>query len=242
MWVMSAGRSSGASIFLNLCVIVPISVVGYIAWSSLFFPKKNYARASEPKTYTGSINRAQQAYYLENNKFVTENSALDKLGLGIKPETENYRYIISEGSLAYIFRVPDANSSPPRKIAPVQPIAVIAIAVPKNPTLKSYVGIVWTPQRMSSTPQESDVTTMAILCEAEKPGMIGAPKGAPKPIEKQDFWSWLLTFSTRSTQKQQPVVDQEAPSFEQATRIPSLRYENGMLGKIPCPQGFKDLR
>jgi type IV pilus assembly protein PilA len=239
---MGADRSSGSSIWLNLCVIVPVSVVGYMAWSSLFLPKNNYARASEPKTYTGSMNRAQQAYYLETNKFVTENSDLDKLGLGIKPETTNYRYIISEGSLAYMFRVPDANSSPLQKIAPVQPIAVIAIAVPKNPTLKSYVGIVWTPQRLSSNPQESDVTTMAILCEAEKPGMIGAPKGAPKPIEKQDFWSWLLRFSTRSTQTQQPALDQEAPSFEEATRIPSVSYENGMLGEIPCPQGFKALK
>jgi type IV pilus assembly protein PilA len=241
---MSASRSSGSSIWLKLCVIVPVSVVGYMAWSSLFFPKNNYHPhpIAVAKAYTGSINRAQQAYYLEKNKFATENSALDTLGIGIKPETEDYRFMISEGSLAYMFRVPDANSSPLQKIAPVQPIAVIAIAVPKNPTFKSYVGIVWTPQRMSSTPQESDVTTMAILCEAEKPGMIGAPKGAPKPIEKQDFWSWLLTFSTRSTQKQQPALDQEAPSFEEATRIPSVSYENGMLEEIPCPQGFKALK
>ncbi len=238
---MSTERSSKSSIWLNLCVIVPISVVGYIAWPSLFHPKNNYARAMEPKTYTGSMNRAQQAYYVENNKFVIENSDLDKLGLGIKPETEDYRYMIFEGRLAYMFRVPDANSSKPQKIAPIQPIAVISIAIPKNPTRKSYIGIVWTPRRVSTKPQESDLTTMAILCQAEKPGMTGAPKGAPKPIEKQNFWSWLLTFSTRSTQTQQPTIDQEAPSFDQATSIPSGHYENGSLKEIPCPQGFKAL-
>ncbi|MGB5963722.1 MAG: type IV pilin-like G/H family protein [Coleofasciculaceae cyanobacterium] len=52
------------------------------------------AQQREGKIILGSMNRAQQAYYLENKKFAT---TISELGLGIKPETDSYRYqIISQ--------------------------------------------------------------------------------------------------------------------------------------------------
>ncbi|MEM7797322.1 MAG: pentapeptide repeat-containing protein, partial [Cyanobacteria bacterium P01_C01_bin.118] len=47
------------------------------------------ARASEGRTYVGAMNRGQQAYYLENEQF---SDSMDRLGLGIANETDNYRY------------------------------------------------------------------------------------------------------------------------------------------------------
>ena len=46
---------------------------------------------SEAQTYIGSINRGQQAYFLESSDFA---DSLDKLGLGIQEETDNYKYEI----------------------------------------------------------------------------------------------------------------------------------------------------
>lgn len=192
-----------------------MSVAGYTVWFSSAAACGCGGPQSEAKTYIGSMNRAQQAYHLETNRF---SSNIKLLGIGIKAETKHYSYIVSRAAKDM----------------------VISISVPKQPTIKSYVGIAWMPQNVNAKMKEADIIPMAVLCEAEKPGMTGAP--TPLPVEeKRDFWSNFLSFFTRSTQKQQIAVDPEAPSFEQATSISPVRDRNGMLKKIPCPQGFKAL-
>ncbi|MGC9502930.1 type IV pilin-like G/H family protein [Baaleninema sp.] len=59
------------------------------------------ARESEGQTYVGALARAQQAYYLENERFA---ESLEELQLGLQSETENYQYEISsvEGDTAYM--------------------------------------------------------------------------------------------------------------------------------------------
>jgi type IV pilus assembly protein PilA len=54
-------------------------------------------KESEGKQYVSSMNRAQQAYYAENTGFT---SSVANLGLGIKPETPNYKYSIGTGNKA----------------------------------------------------------------------------------------------------------------------------------------------
>ena len=49
------------------------------------------ARRVEARHNLGAINRTQQAFYLENNRFA---DSLKEIGLGIKTETTNYRYRI----------------------------------------------------------------------------------------------------------------------------------------------------
>ena len=89
---------------------------------------------SEAKTYVGSLNRAQQAYFLENGRFT--NSITD-LGLGISSETKNYSYSIeTQGSVA------------------------IGKASAKHNDLKSYTGTVFLLKLESS----GENTTQAILC------------------------------------------------------------------------------
>ncbi|NMG20753.1 type IV pilin-like G/H family protein [Brasilonema bromeliae] len=83
-------KDEGFTLMELLVVIIIISILSAIALPS-FLSQANKAKQSEAKTYVGSMNRAQQAYYLENGQFVIDTS---KLGIGIKPETENYKYEI----------------------------------------------------------------------------------------------------------------------------------------------------
>jgi hypothetical protein len=48
----------------------------------------NKARSSEGKTYVGTMNRGQQAFWLENGTF---GKSIPVLDLGIKEETSNYK-------------------------------------------------------------------------------------------------------------------------------------------------------
>ena len=114
----------------------------------------NRAQQAEGKTYIGAMNRAQQAYHLENDKFATK---IEDLGIGIKPETETYRYrIVSQG-----------NSTQ----------SVMMTAQAKRPELRSYTGAVFVVKHKNET------LTVAAICETDQPSstppaMPTAPKTA----------------------------------------------------------------
>ncbi|WP_341529232.1 type IV pilin-like G/H family protein [Nostoc sp. UHCC 0302] len=110
----------------------------------LIDPNKEAQPTNQPevegKQVIGTINRVQQAYYLENKKFGT---TLEQLQLGIKPETENYTYrIIPQGR---------------------QTQSVISTAAAKKPELKSYTGIVFI------TKVKGETVTNTAICETDKP-------------------------------------------------------------------------
>ncbi|MEM7555415.1 MAG: type IV pilin-like G/H family protein [Cyanobacteria bacterium P01_A01_bin.84] len=98
----------------------------------------NKARSIEGKTYVGSMNRAQQAYILENNKFATN---LKELQIGIKSETDNYTYKVVS---------PPGNKS------------VMNMAQAKRTELNSYVGLVY----VSKVNGEN--TTFTKLCQTNQ--------------------------------------------------------------------------
>lgn len=95
---------------------------------------------SEAKSSIGAMGRAQQAYYLEKEIFT---SRLDILGLGIKSDTETYKYRI------FLYRNPKK--------------AVMLAAVPTKAGLKSFVGYVI----VSTVPSTKEATTYATICESE---------------------------------------------------------------------------
>ncbi len=108
------------------------------------------ARQSEGKLYIGSLNRAQQAYFLENNKFAI---TIEQLGIGIKPETENYRYqIVSQ---------------------PNRPQSVMMTATAKHPELRSYTGAVFVIN------DRGESTTIQGTCETDGPSLT--PPAMPIP-------------------------------------------------------------
>ena len=122
--------------------------------------QRREGRESEGQQYIGSMNRGQQAFYAENEKLAT---AIDELGLGIKPETENYSYQI----------VPQNGSL----------LSVMMTAKAKSPELKSYTGAVFVIKV-----NEEEATTVSVVCGTDKPSttppaMPMSPKNAEEEIK-----------------------------------------------------------
>ncbi|MEE3719479.1 type IV pilin-like G/H family protein [Tumidithrix elongata RA019] len=123
------------------------------------FPFVNQSRKigqAEAKAYTGALNRGQQAYYTEYERF---SDRIDVLGLGIKTDTGNYRYRTYVDSSRKTIKTMNA------------PQIAIQIGQSKSPELKSYIGAVW----LSVIPDSTDVTTLAILCETNARGTSEPP-------------------------------------------------------------------
>ncbi len=85
-----ANKNSGFTLIELLVVIIIIGILSAIALPS-FLNQAAKARASEARTNVGAVNRAQQAYYLENQQFVEGTGVPAGLGLGIS-NTVNYSY------------------------------------------------------------------------------------------------------------------------------------------------------
>ncbi|WP_375467417.1 type IV pilin-like G/H family protein [uncultured Nostoc sp.] len=77
----------GFTLIELLVVIIIIGILSAIALPS-FLNQANKAKQSEAKTYVGSLNKGQQAFFTERGSF----GALADLGVGIKSQTVNYTY------------------------------------------------------------------------------------------------------------------------------------------------------
>jgi prepilin-type N-terminal cleavage/methylation domain-containing protein len=143
-------ENEGFTLIELLVVIIIIGILAAIALPS-FLNQANKARQSEAQTYIGSINRGQQAYFLEKQCF----GNLSNLELGIS-DTDNYTY-----------------TSPGDDGACGNTGEVVSEADPK-PTLKGYAGRVYT-----ATADDGTATTKALVCEGkvgEIPGVTGLEK------------------------------------------------------------------
>ena len=102
------------------------------------------ALQSEAKQYLSSMNKGQQAYFAETSAF---SNSIPALGLGLKTETNNYKYSLR-----------------------VTQTASFHYAVAKNKTLKNYVGGVFLVPAKNLDPnaRRAEITTLTILCETEK--------------------------------------------------------------------------
>jgi type II secretory pathway pseudopilin PulG len=102
---------------------------------------QNKARQSEAKQYVSAMNRAQQAFYAENATF---SPSIEKLGIGIKSETENYSYSI-------------VLSNDKRFVQ--------SIGLAKRDGLKNYTGIVY----LTKNSDGEYTSTQSRLCESNQP-------------------------------------------------------------------------
>ena len=87
-------KEEGFTLIELLVVIIIIGILSAIALPS-FLNQANKAKQSEAKQYIASLNKGQQAFFVENNVFTSDVAAL---GLGIKTSTQNYTYSIGTGN------------------------------------------------------------------------------------------------------------------------------------------------
>jgi len=155
-------QDGGFTLIELLVVIIIIGILAAIALPS-FLNQANRARQSEAKTYIGSMNRAQQAFYLENGSFSAD---LGALGLGIASQTQFYNYDIDR---------PDP--------APGVPPLVTNQAQPRNNNgpspVKAYLGgvAVGTVNTTTGTTNSTESTTIAGVCEARLAPVSDGPDG-----------------------------------------------------------------
>jgi hypothetical protein len=104
-------------------------------------PTESNSPQAEAKSNIGTVNRAQQAFFLEYAKFA---KTLNELQVGIKSETENYSYRI----------IPQRTKSP----------SVAVTATAKKPGLKSFTGFVYTTKAAGT----DELLSLAIACETNQ--------------------------------------------------------------------------
>jgi len=151
---MSQPDSQSASISHNGCgcllLLMGIGVIGAIALPSFLVSGGGgcMPKTGEARQYVGSMNRAQEALFIEKSAFAT---SVDSLGLGIKTETTNFKYSIRATKKA-----------------------AFNYAVAKEKSLQSYVGGVFLVPAKNFEPNaaKEKITTTSILCEADFPGTI----------------------------------------------------------------------
>jgi prepilin-type N-terminal cleavage/methylation domain-containing protein len=137
----------GFTLIELLVVIIIIGILSAIALPS-FLNQAKKARQSEAKTYVGSMNRGQQAFYTENDAFT---SSIDAMGVGIVTQTANYLYLAIAG--------------PGTGINPFA--ANYSNSANSGSGLKNYGGVV------SLRTANSEVTSQAFMCETNNVDVSG---------------------------------------------------------------------
>lgn len=141
-------KKNGEKGFTLIELLVVIIIIGILAAIALpsFLNQSNKAKQSEAKTYVGTLNKGQQAYYTEKSKF---GSNIDILGIGVKSDTVNYTYNSNTTSSATV----SSNNA-------------TSVGISKAVALRGYAGMV----QLNVVATTSDVTSLAILCEANAAG------------------------------------------------------------------------
>ena len=143
-------QDKGFTLIELLVVIIIIGILSAIALPS-FLSQSNKAKQSEAKTYVGSLNTGQQAYFTEQSKFAATD--ISALGIGLKTQTTNYKYE-TKGTSAGTSSTAFSSS----------------VLTTSAAGLKTYAGMV----SLVVAGDSSDVTSISILCEQKAPGAVAA--------------------------------------------------------------------
>jgi hypothetical protein len=159
-----------------VCSIVPLAWLIYVEHDIL-------SKEKEGIQYVRWMNRAQQPYFLENGNFT---DCFESLGLETESDTKNYSYRIAIGTPIgknrYQFMLPYSPKKscqiPKEKLTtpfPYQPSVVMHTAIPKNPKLKTYVGLAFQEGTYSTNPNAivfvCEALTGSVLWESKEPSV-----------------------------------------------------------------------
>ncbi|MBD2197618.1 MULTISPECIES: type IV pilin-like G/H family protein [Calothrix] len=139
----------GFTLIELLVVIIIIGILSAIALPS-FLNQAKKAKQSESKTYVGSMNKGQQAFYTENDAFA---STVNDTGIGIKTATQNYNY----------FTTAVAGTGTGTNATATSYSTNVATG------LKNYGGRVY----LEAVGANSELTSIAFLCESVNVGTAG---------------------------------------------------------------------
>lgn len=156
LYYVKKNNNQGNIVITFLILLFILGILAAIALPS-FMPRanKHKGRQAEAKQYVSSVNKGQQAYYVEEKTFVTtsDDAGWSSLGVGIKTQTSNYKYTIQGDS---------------------KKVSVLATPIKKK--LRSYSGGVVLVET------GKDKTTLAIVCESKK---VGEPPQEIKMVNNQ---------------------------------------------------------
>jgi len=166
------GSEKGFTLIELLVVIIIIGILAAIALPS-FLNQANKARQSEARTYVGSINRAQQAYFLEKQQYAPN---LINAAVGIPAETPNYGYGINRGTsgkgltgqFAVAFGLPFGGTAV--STAAINVTSPDSFTAAPGAPVKAYVGVTNIVVPATST----EAASLAVLCEANQAGVTVA--------------------------------------------------------------------
>jgi type IV pilus assembly protein PilA len=153
-------KDQGFTLIELLVVIIIIGILSAIALPS-FLNQANKAKQSEAKQYVGTLNRTQQAYFLENSQFATNITALAK---PVKGDTKNYIYGDDNTGKFTVNNLGKTNEN------------VIIHGTARKAALRAYVGQVGIGQ---VDPTTSEATTLSILCESDNPLGVDVKAAVP---------------------------------------------------------------
>ncbi|HLO88436.1 MAG TPA: type IV pilin-like G/H family protein [Nostocaceae cyanobacterium] len=139
-----------------LAIIGIIGVIAAIAIPNMSKCGPNKAVLAEAKSAIGTMNRSQQAYYLE---YATFAKSIKELQVGIREQTEHYNYSIqAQENIVFNYAIARHEYAHFGWFS-------------KRP-VKSYVGGVF----IYKDPKTSEGLTLAITCESNLPGLIKPAK------------------------------------------------------------------
>lgn len=167
LFILNQNREKGFNIYLEILVILALVMLGGAYVLSSFLSedvRSTRGKQAEGKQYVSSINKAQQYYYTDDGKFVTENTpeGWASLAIGIKTQTSNYKYSISPIGKDGVNAFADATQIN-KKLKNYTGVVGLVLD-PNNPGKKMSQAIVCETKEAGDIPMPGEVTEKEVKC------------------------------------------------------------------------------